>query len=233
MEKLARKNKDKVIDLLAERLSFERASVKLWDKVLERMHALSEGRPRDGGGDYTTYGQSGYAGDASRGMSEDIRREQRSADREERGGRAADAAAVAEMLPHMRAYRDQEQEHEEWLEDCIRRLGGDPKRTTELAKLAEREAAGIQAVIMKDPELPHLFHALLAAEHVDDAGWDLLAGLAVEAGDLDAKQEFERRLHEEEQHLAYLREALRTFSAREILDERLGAPEPHGESPSP
>ncbi len=229
MEKLAQKNKDKVIDVLMERLRFERAGVKLYDKVLDRMRQSTGETRGSGGGDYTTYGLSGYGGDAERGMRDDIRREQGGA-REPERDREKDV--VAEMLPHVEQIRDQEKEHEEWLEDCIRRLGGDDKRMTEMAKLSARESAGIEAVIMKDPELPHLFHALLAAEHVDVAGWDLLVVLADDAGDRDAQEDFRKRLQEEERHLAFLREALRTFSAHEILGKDLESPI-RGDSSSP
>ena len=39
MKKLAAKNPAKVIDLLSERLAFERVGVKLYDAVLERMRS--------------------------------------------------------------------------------------------------------------------------------------------------------------------------------------------------
>ncbi len=225
MERLAQKNKDKVIDLLVERLSSERASVKLYDKVLEVMGRWTGEKRRRSGGDYTTYGLSGYGDDVYRGMHEDIVKEQGSTpDENERQAHEREERVVADMLPHMRAHRDQEKEHEEWLEGCLRQLGGDHKRRTEMAKLTAREVTGIEAVIMKDPELPHLFHALLAAEHLDSAGWDLLVALADAAGDLDAKAEFEKRLHEEEQHLAFVRDALRMFSAHEVLEEELRSP---------
>jgi rubrerythrin len=226
MDQLARKNKDKVIDLLMERLCFERAGVKLYDKVLERMRESSSEKHRRYGasGDYSTYGVSGYGGDAFRGMREDIQREQGTdahapeREREER--------VVAEMMPQVEKIRDQEKEHEEWLKNCIRRLGGNDKRMTEMANVTAREAIGIEKVIMKDPEIPHLFHALLAAEHVDTAGWDLLVALATEAGDSDAQEEFKKRLQQEERHIAFLREALRMFSAHAILGEGLQSPTP-------
>jgi len=224
MEKLAEKNKEKVIDVLAERLCFERAGVKLYDKVLDRMERSASGKARrSSGGDFSTYGISGYRKDASRGMHDDIRHEL-GADEIERRAHEREERVLSEMLPHVRAVRDQEKGHQAWLEDAIRKLGGDPKRRTELAKLTAREMSGIEAVVMKDPELSHLFHALLAAEHVDSAGWDLLVELAEAAGDLDAKNEFEKRLHEEEQHIAFLREAVRTFSAHEILEQALQPP---------
>jgi bacterioferritin (cytochrome b1) len=175
VEKLAKKNKDKVIDVLCERLCFERSGVKLYDKILERMRQSKE-------------------------------------------------PAITKMLEQMQEHRDQEKEHEEWLEDCIRKLGGDDKKMTEKAKLVTEESKGIEEVIMKDPQLPHLFHALLAAELVDNAGWDLLVQLADEADDTQAKRDFKKRLHEEEEHLILMREVMKKLSLHEILGERLQMP---------
>ncbi|WP_242343822.1 DUF892 family protein [Anaeromyxobacter terrae] len=180
-------------------------------------------------GDYTTYGLSGFRDpDALRALRKDIEREQ--------GGAAAESDPeerfTAAILRDVEACRDQEKAHARWLEEYIRKLGGDPERMTEMAKLSTRESRGIDAVIMKDAELPHLFHALLAAEHLDAAGWDLLVALADDAGDRDTRDEFEKRLREEEQHLSFVREALRTFAAHAILGQdfrspTLGAPPAH------
>ena len=175
MDKLAKRNKDKVIDVLCERLCFERSGVKLYDKILERMRQSSEPN-------------------------------------------------IQKMMEQMQEHRDQEKEHEEWLEGCIRKLGGDDKQLTEKARLVTEESKGIEEVIMKDPELPHLFHALLAAELVDNAGWDLLVQLADEADDTPAKKEFKKRLHEEEEHLILMREAMKKLSAHEVLGEKLEMP---------
>lgn len=77
----------------------------------------------------------------------------------------------------MREHLDHEKEHEEWSEECIRSLGGGAHSPTEMSKLVT--------------ELPHLFHALLSAELLDNAGWELLVQLADEAADREAKREFE------------------------------------------
>ncbi len=175
MEKLAQKNRDKVVDVLAERLCFERADVKLYDKILETMRESKE-------------------------------------------------PAVIAMTPQMEEYRDQEKEHRDWLEQCIRQLGGDDRQVTDRARIAALEAAGIEEVVTKDRELPYLFHALLAAELVDSAGWDLLVELADEAGDRKARKEFKKRHEEEAQHLSFVREAMKAFSAHEVLGEELRAP---------
>jgi bacterioferritin (cytochrome b1) len=175
MDKLAKQNKDEVIDLLAERLCFERSTVKLYDKILERMQQSKE-------------------------------------------------APIKKMLEPMQEHREQEKEHEEFLEACIRQLGGDDKQLTDKAKLVTEESKGIEEVVMKDPQLPHLFHALLTAELADNAGWDLLVHLADEAEDNKAKREFNKRLHEEEEHLILMREAMKKLSLHEVLGEKLQMP---------
>jgi bacterioferritin (cytochrome b1) len=170
MGDLAKHDPAKVIDVLSERLAFERAGVKLYDRVLEVMRAQA---------------------------SEDVSR----------------------MIPEMQKHRDEEKEHEEWLEARIRDLGGDAHSDTERSKLVTRESKGIEEVVMSDAELPHLLHALLAAELVDNAGWDLLAQLADEAGDHAAKREFKKRLHEEEDHLLLVRKAVERLSFQDVLGE--------------
>ncbi len=175
MEKLASHDRSKVIDLLNERLAFERAGVKLYDRVLEVMRS---------------------AGDAN----------------------------VARMLPEMEEHRSEEKEHEEWLEECIRALGGDAHAETERSRLVTRESKGIEEIAMSDAELPHLLHALLAAELVDNAGWDLLAQVADEAGDHEAKRDFKKRLHEEEDHLLFIRKAVERLAFEDVLGEEAKLP---------
>ncbi len=170
MEKLATYDKAKVIDVLTERLAFERAGVKLYDRVIEVMRA---------------------AGDEN----------------------------VLRMLHEMEEHRNEEKEHEEWLEAQIRALGGDAHGETDRSRLVTRESKGIEEVVLSDAQLPHLFHALLAAELVDNAGWDLLVQIADEAGDHTAKRDFKKRLHEEEDHLLFLRKAMEKLSVRDVLGE--------------
>ncbi|MCA1827149.1 MAG: ferritin-like domain-containing protein [Myxococcales bacterium] len=167
MKKLAEKNPAKVIDLLNERLTFERAGVKLYDAVLERM-------------------------------------------------RGSPDPLVKGMLGQMQEHRDEEKEHEEWLEEQIRELGGDVHALTDKALLVQTESEGIERVVRRDPSIPHDFHALLTAELADNAGWDLLVQLADEFGDRSAKKEFKKRLHEEEEHLLFVREAVLELAQREI-----------------
>ncbi|HZU82554.1 MAG TPA: hypothetical protein VE987_06545 [Polyangiaceae bacterium] len=166
MKKLSEHNREKLIDLLSERLAFERASVRLYDTILERL-------------------------DASDGV-----------------------VAFREEIQHN---RDNEKEHEEWLETQIRHLGGDADAKTEMAELVERESIGIEQVVTGDQLLPHVMHALLAAELVDNAGWELLMELADDADDGDAREEFRKRLHEEEDHLLFARTANLAFARQRVL----------------
>lgn len=171
MRELANENRGELIDLLTERLTFERTGVRLYDRVLERIRATGD-------------------------------------------------PDVAALHAPMTAHRDQEKEHEEWLEACIRNLGGSAHDLTAKAQLVSIESSGIERVIFDDrATLPQMLHALLAAELVDNAGWDLLVALADDAGDHDLKKEFKRRLHEEEDHLALLQRVVAYFAKRQMLPE--------------
>jgi bacterioferritin (cytochrome b1) len=176
MDKLVNVNREKVIDLLLERLTFERAGVKLYDAIIDRIQS---------------------SGDAQ----------------------------MKRMLEQLRENRDQEKEHEEWLEEQIRAAGGDPRAMGDLAKLVEQESSGIESVILEGtPEISHMLHALLVAELADNAGWDLLVDLASEAADEKAKREFKKRLHEEEDHLLFTRRAVERFARREVLHQDVSLP---------
>ncbi|MGZ3457488.1 MAG: hypothetical protein ACXU86_03175 [Archangium sp.] len=180
MQKLSESSpRDKVIDVLNERLAFERSGVKLYDRILEVLR--------------------------------------NSGDENEK-----------RMIDEMQKHRDEEKEHEEWLEAQIRQMGGDAHSETEKSLLITRESKGIEEVVMSDAQLPHLFHALLAAELVDNAGWELLATLADEAGDHAAKREFKKRLHEEEDHLLFVRKAVVLYSEQEVLGMEVKMPSSSG-----
>jgi bacterioferritin (cytochrome b1) len=176
MDKLSKNNPEKLIDVLCERLTFERAGVRAYDAIIAKLE-----------------------------MSNDIE--------------------IHRTLQAMRVYRDEEEEHVEWLQCQIRALGGDAQRMTEMARLVEREAVGIESIVLDgDNEPSHLFHALLAAELADNAGWALLVALADEAGDRDAKKQFKKRLHQEEEHLAFVRRAVEGFACATVLGEPLSMP---------
>ncbi len=169
MNSLAKQNRTNLIDVLTERLTFERTGVRLYDRVLERIRATGD-------------------------------------------------PDVAKLHAPMTVHRDQEKEHEEWLEAKIRELGGSAHAMTAKANLVKTESRGLEDVIFDDrATLTQMLHALLAAELVDNAGWDLLVALADEANDHDLKKQFKRRLHEEEDHLALVQRAVARFAKRELM----------------
>jgi bacterioferritin (cytochrome b1) len=168
MQKLARHNRDKLIDILSERLAFERAGVKLYDVVLAKMRSLK------------------------------------------------DPVSLRLFAP-LQDFREHEKEHEEWLEAQLRTLGATAHEITDLSDLVQRESLGIERVVNGDDDVVHLVHALLTAELVDNAGWELLLELADDADDDVARREFRKRLHEEEEHLAELRRAMLSIVRRQVL----------------
>ncbi len=176
MEELARKNRGEVLDVLTERLTYERAGVKLYDKVIECVRASSE-------------------------------------------------PAITKMLGQLAEHRDQEKEHQEWLEGQIRALGGDPNASTKMSRTIETESKGVEQVILGgQASMRQMFHALATAELVDNAGWDLLVDLADEADDDDAKKAFKKRLHEEEEHLVFAKRALEKLTVHDVLGESVSLP---------
>jgi hypothetical protein len=168
MEKLARRNPAKAIDLLGERLAFERASVELYDRLVARVARSSEPEAR-------------------------------------------------RLLRDLGRFRGEEQAHADWLVEHIQALGGDADAEGESARLVKEEATGIEKVGLIDAELPHLFHALLAAELVDGAGWDLLVRLADDCDDPAARADFLARAQEEGEHLHFARIMVERFAEADLL----------------
>src|SRR5256886_13958994 len=103
MKKLAAKNLGRVLDLLNERLAFERAGVKLYDTILARMR--SSGDPR-----------------------------------------------VKEVMAQIQQNRDEEKEHEEWLEEQNRALGGDDHAPSEKTIPVPNQAGGVEDRGVRGPK---------------------------------------------------------------------------------
>jgi bacterioferritin (cytochrome b1) len=176
MKELATYNREKILDLLIARMSFERAGVKLYDSVIAKIEAQAD-------------------------------------------------PGAQRMLPKLKEHRDEEKEHEEWLEEQVRSLGGDAHGTSDMARLEQRESKGIEDIILDgDNEAMHFFHALLAAELADNAGWDLLVEIADQAGDREAKKAFKKRLHQEMEHLLFVRRVIRRLARREVLGQTVSMP---------
>jgi rubrerythrin len=154
----------KTIELLSERLAFERTGVKLYDRIVRK---IVDARGGDG---------------------------------------IADAEEVAEQLE---VFRDEEKEHEEWLEDRIRERGSDPNEQTDRSVLVQEESKGIVDVVLESERpLAEMLHALLAAELIDGAGWELLAQIPGDEELLERCRQYQR---EEQRHLSYVKKLILGF----------------------
>lgn len=176
MQKLAQKNRDRVVDLLLERMVFERAILKLYDSVLMKLQSDED-------------------------------------------------PVVAGMAEPLETYRDQEYEHAQWLEGQVTALGGDTSAKTDGTALVQTEAKGILEIVLgSDMSISHMFHALLTAELIDNSGWELLLELADDADDEVARSEFQKRAHQEQDHLVFARRAVVAFARRLVLGQEVALP---------
>ena len=119
--------------------------------------------------------------------------------------------ATPEKLPGMSTeqlmhFRDEEAKHFKLVADCIERLGADPTAQTPAADMTGVASMGLIQVL-DDPRttVAQSLQALLIAELVDNAGWELLIELAEELGQDDMVTSFEEALAEEVEHLDHVR----------------------------
>lgn len=97
--------------------------------------------------------------------------------------------------------RDEEAEHFMLLTEAMTTLGADPTAQTPCADVAAVQSLGILQVI-SDPRtnLAQSLNALLSAELVDHAGWELLIQLAEQMGQDEWASRFRHALAQESEH---------------------------------
>lgn len=105
-------------------------------------------------------------------------------------------------IDELRKIRDDEARHFSIVADAIESLGGDPTAQTPSADLAGVESMGLIQVVT-DPRttVAQSLHAVLAAELVDKAGWEMLIALAENQNHNAMISEFSIALDEERDHL--------------------------------
>jgi rubrerythrin len=162
-------NRDNLVSLLAERATFERAAVALYDAVLEAAVDL-------------------------------------------------DQPVVVSSIDTLRQHRDEEEEHAEWVEGLLEKLGGVPQH--ELANVADREAQILVDVVREahasGSVLP-IFYAMLSSELMDGEGWKLLLEVADEVDDPDAVLELKKRVAREDRHLELVREIILALAKESVM----------------
>lgn len=135
----------------------------------------------------------------------------------ERGGTRLYDAVYAKAVAHndelntvsaqeILEIRNAEAKHALLLKECLETLGADPTAQTPCADLAGVESMGlIQAVTDPRTTLAQTLHAALAAELIDNEGWEGLIALAQKMGHDAMAERFQAALEEEGVHLAKVR----------------------------
>jgi rubrerythrin len=149
----------------------------------------------------------------------------------ERGGTRLYEAAIVKFMAHsgelkdvsvedLKNIRDEEASHALLIKECIEELGADPTAQTPSADLVGVETMGfLQAVADPRTNLAQTLHAVLAAELVDEAGWETLIALAENMGQTDMVQRFREAEQREQEHIFKVRswyEAL-TIETSELM----------------
>jgi phosphopantetheine adenylyltransferase len=135
----------------------------------------------------------------------------------ERGGTRLYDAVYAKAVAHedelnkvsaqeILEIRNSEARHALLIKECLETLGADPTAQTPCADLVGVETMGfIQAASDPRTTLAQTLHAALAAELIDNEGWEGLILMAQKMGQDDMVERFEAALEEEGVHLAKVR----------------------------
>ncbi len=116
----------------------------------------------------------------------------------------------------LQQFRDEEAQHFNLLCEAIESLGGDPTAMTPCADVAGVQAFGLmQSVTDPRTTLTQCLSSMLIAELADEAGWELLIGLAKSSGHDKLAQRFQVALQEEEEHLAQVRKWVQELTMAE------------------
>lgn len=102
--------------------------------------------------------------------------------------------------------RNEELQHLRMLCDSMVQMGGDPTAMTPCADVQATATMGIMQVVT-DPRttLAQSLNAMLGAELIDVASWELLAALAEDAGETELAGRFLGALAQEQEHLAIVK----------------------------
>jgi rubrerythrin len=125
---------------------------------------------------------------------------------ERSGTRLYDALMVkcngSKWMKDIRHIRDEEATHFALVGAAIQSLGGDPTAQTPSADVAGVEGMGLMQVLT-DPKttVAQALHAILVAEMTDNAAWDELVELTMQAGNDDLVARFSKARDEEREHL--------------------------------
>jgi len=180
-----------LIDKLGERLAYERTGVRLYDALITKYEAVSQ---MEGGALPSPTELSMPDAPARLGTEQ-----------------------PAQTLMRIRG---EELAHFRMLADAITKLGGDPTAQTPCADVTGTASMGFMQVLT-DPRttMAQCLNTMLAVELADNAGWELLAQLADDAGETDLAAQFLVALAQEQEHLVIVKAWLTA-----LVTTRVGTP---------
>lgn len=122
-------------------------------------------------------------------------------------GIGAPGSDLISLLEHI---RDEEQEHMQLVVHALETLGADPTAQTPCADVTGVMSMGILKVLT-DPRtnIAQGLDALLAAELIDNAAWEMLIELARAGGHADIADSFLKAKEQEEDHLVKIKTVMR------------------------
>jgi hypothetical protein len=142
-------------------------------------------------------------------------RDKRSAKR--KGGDIPTGEAALQALRKIRA---DELSHFLLLSKAMESLGGDPTAQTPCADVTAAASMGLmQAITDPRTTFAQCLNTILTAELADNAGWELLSELAMQAGQPGMAEQFREALETEAEHL----ETIRSWLAA-LLTKAAGSP---------
>ncbi|MDQ2640977.1 MAG: ferritin-like domain-containing protein [Pseudomonadota bacterium] len=182
-----------LLNKIGERIAFERAGTRLYDALIAKYLALSNGTAA-----LLPLGEMQAENDVQDAI---IARR-----------------AGENPLETLRRIRAEEHGHFLMLCDAMAQLGGDPTAQTPSADVTGTASMGLMQVVT-DPRttLAQCLDVMLIAELTDTASWEMLAELAAKAEQRELAEQFLTALDAEEEHLVVVRAWL-----KELMNEAAG-----------
>lgn len=176
-----------LLNKIGERIAFERTGTRLYDALISKYLALSNGAEA-----FLPVGEMQAGNDVHESITTRLAGEQ--------------------PLETLRRIRAEEHGHFLMLCDAMTQLGGDPTAQTPCADVTGTASMGLMQVVT-DPRttLAQCLDVMLIAELTDTASWEMLAELAARAEQQELSGQFLAALRAEEEHLVVVRAWLKAL----------------------
>lgn len=134
-----------------------------------------------------------------------------------------DGTAIPDVsLERLEQFRNDEAQHMVMVAEAIHALGADPTAQTPSADLVGVQGMGlVQAVTDPRTTFAQSLQAILAAELIDNDGWENLVLLVENAGQKEIAERFRTAFEQEQVHLDHVR---RWYATLTLGEARVGSP---------